>query len=58
MSISEYKKITFAYMTVQESDKLWNLSERKIQKLCKENQMERVVDLSMVWRISKEEKTD
>lgn len=27
----------FEYMTVQDAAKLWGLSERRVQKLCKEN---------------------
>ena len=39
----------FEYMTVQEAAKLWKLSERRVQKLCKENRINGVVHLSRVW---------
>ena len=40
----------FEYMTVQEAAKL---SERRVQKLCKENRIDGVVHLSRVWLIPK-----
>lgn len=43
----------FEYMTVQETAKLWELSERRVQKLCKENRIDGVVHLSRVWLIPK-----
>lgn len=43
----------FEYMTVQEAAKLWKLSERRVQKLCKENRIDGVVHLSRVWLIPK-----
>ena len=43
----------FEYMTVQEAAKLWKLSERRVQKLCKENRINGVVHLSRVWLIPK-----
>ena len=39
----------FEYMTVQEAAKLWEISERRIQKLCEENRIDGVVRLSRVW---------
>lgn len=30
----------FEYMTVQDAAKLWEISERRIQKLCEENRIE------------------
>lgn len=33
----------FEYMTVQEAAKKWNLSERRVQKLCAENRIAGVV---------------
>lgn len=41
----------FEYMTVQEAAKKWELSERRIQKLCAENRIDGVVHLSRVWLI-------
>ncbi len=46
----------FEYMTVQEAAKLWEVSERQIQKLCKANRIEGVVHLSRVWLIPEEAK--
>ena len=46
----------FEYMTVQEAAKLWNLSERRVQKLCKSDRIENVVRLSRVWLIPKNAK--
>ena len=46
----------FEYMTVQEAAKLWKLSERRVQKLCKENRIDGVVHLSRVWLIPKSAK--
>ena len=43
----------FEYMTVQEAAKLWKLSERRVQKLCKENRINGFVHLSRVWLIPK-----
>lgn len=41
----------FEYMTVQETAKKWNLSERRVQKLCAENRIDGIVHLSRVWLI-------
>lgn len=46
----------FEYMTVQEAAKLWEISERRIQKLCEENRIDGVVRLSRVWLIPKDAK--
>lgn len=43
----------FEYMTVQDAAKLWDISERRIQKLCEENRIDGVVRLSRVWLIPK-----
>ncbi len=43
----------FEYMTVQEAAKKWELSERRIQKLCAENRIDGLVHLSRVWLIPK-----
>ncbi len=43
----------FEYMTVQETAKLWEISERRIQKLCEGNRIDGVVRLSRVWLIPK-----
>ncbi len=44
----------FEYMTVQEAAKKWNLSERRVQKLCAENRIGGIVHLSRVWLIPKD----
>lgn len=46
----------FEYMTVQESAKLWGISERRIQILCSGNRIKGVVHLSRVWLIPKNAK--
>lgn len=46
----------FEYMTVQEAAKKWELSERRVQKLCAENRIDGVVHLSRVWLIPKDAK--
>lgn len=43
----------FEYMTVQDASKLWEISERRVQKLCEENRIDNVVRLSRVWLIPK-----
>ncbi len=44
----------FEYMTVQDAAKLWEISERRIQKLCEENRIDGVVRLSRMWLIPKD----
>lgn len=44
----------FEYMTVQEAARKWNLSERRIQKLCADNRIDGVIHLSRVWLIPKD----
>ncbi len=46
----------FDYMTVQDAAKQWDISERRIQKLCEENRIPGVVRLSRVWLIPKDAK--
>lgn len=46
----------FEYMTVQEAAMLWELSERRVQKLCEGNRIDGVVRLSRVWLIPKDAK--
>ena len=46
----------FDYMTVQEAAKQWELSERRVQKLCEGNRIEGVIRLSRVWLIPKDAK--
>lgn len=46
----------FEYMTVQDAAKLWELSERRVQKLCKENRIDGVLHINRAWLIPKEAK--
>ena len=41
----------FEYMTVQEAAKKWELSERRVQKLCAANRIDGVIHLSRIWLI-------
>ena len=41
-------------MTVQDAAKLWEISERRIQKLCEEKRIDGVMRLSRVWLIPKD----
>lgn len=43
----------FDYMTVQEAAKQWELSERRVQKLCESKRIDGVIRLSRVWLIPK-----
>jgi len=43
----------FEYMTVQETAKLWGISERRVQKLCEEKRIDGIIRLSRVWLIPK-----
>ena len=44
----------FDYMTVQETAKLWGISERQVRKLCKANRMEGIIHLTRVWLIPRD----
>lgn len=44
----------FDYMTVQETAKLWGISERQVQKLCKANRIEGIIHLTRVWLIPRD----
>ncbi len=44
----------FDYMTVQEAATKWEISERRIQKLCEEKRIPGVVRLSRVWLLPKD----
>lgn len=46
----------FEYMTVQEAAAKWELSERRVQKLCSENRIEGVLNINRVWLIPKSSK--
>ena len=41
----------FEYMTAQEAAEKWNVSLRWVQRLCKENRIEGVLNVNRVWLI-------
>lgn len=43
----------FDYMTVQETAKLWEISARRVQRLCKENRIDGAININRVWLIPK-----
>ena len=43
----------FEYMTAQEAAELWDISARRVQRLCKENRIEGVLNINRVWLIPK-----
>lgn len=44
----------FEYMTAQEAAEKWNVSLRWVQRLCKENRIEGVMNINRVWLIPRE----
>ena len=50
-TIISRRLVMFEYMTVQEAAKKWELSERRVQKLCAENRIDGVIHLSRIWLI-------
>ncbi len=46
----------FEYMTAQEAAEKWNVSLRWVQRLCKENRIEGVLNINRVWLIPKDTK--
>lgn len=46
----------FEYMTAQEAAGKWNVSLRWVQRLCKENRIEGVLNINRVWLIPKNAK--
>ena len=46
----------FDYMTAQEAAEKWNVSLRGVQRLCKENRIEGVLNINRVWLIPKDAK--
>ena len=43
----------FEYMTAQEASKRWDISVRRVQRLCKEKRIEGVININRVWLIPK-----
>lgn len=41
----------FEYMTAQEAAEKWKVSLRWVQRLCKENRIEGVLNINRVWLI-------
>ncbi len=46
----------FEYMTAQEAAEKWTVSLRWVQRLCKENRIEGVLNINQVWLIPKDTK--
>ena len=46
----------FDYMTAQDAAEKWNVSLRWVQRLCKENRIEGVLNINRVWLIPKDAK--
>ncbi|MBZ0934952.1 helix-turn-helix domain-containing protein [Clostridioides difficile] len=46
----------FEYMTAQEAANEWNISVRRVQRLCKEKRIDGVVNVNRVWLIPKDAK--
>lgn len=46
----------FEYMTAQEAAEKWNVSPRWVQRLCKENRIDGVMNINRVWLIPKDAK--
>mgnify|MGYP002508848648 CR=1 FL=1 len=44
----------FEYMTAQEAAELWGISVRRVQRLCKENRIEGILNVNRVWLIPKD----
>lgn len=44
----------FEYMTAGEAAELWKISIRRVQRLCKENRIEGVLNINRVWLIPKD----
>lgn len=43
----------FEYVTAQEAAEHWNISVRRVQRLCKENRIEGVLNINRIWLIPK-----
>ncbi len=43
----------FDYMTAQEAAEKWNVSLRWVQRLCKENRIDGVLNINRVWLMPK-----
>lgn len=43
----------FEYMTAQEASARWDISVRRVQRLCKEKRIEGVININRIWLIPK-----
>lgn len=43
----------FEYIMAQEAAELWGISARWVQRLCKENRIEGILNINRVWLIPK-----
>ena len=43
----------FEYMTAQDAAELWGISARRVQRLCKENRIEGILNINRAWLIPK-----
>lgn len=43
----------FEYMTAGEAAELWKISVRRVQRLCRENRIDGVLNVNRVWLIPK-----
>lgn len=44
----------FEYITAQEAANKWNISARRVQRLCKEERIDGVINVNRVWLIPKD----
>ncbi len=44
----------FEYMTAGEAAELWKISVRRVQRLCKENRIDGVLNINRIWLIPKD----
>lgn len=46
----------FEYMTAEEAANEWNISVRRVQRLCKEERIDGVINVNRIWLIPKNTK--
>ena len=44
----------FEYLTAQEAANKWNISARRVQRLCREERIDGVINVNRVWLIPKD----
>ena len=52
--VEHFKGSDFEYMTAQEAAEKWNVSLRWVQRLCKEDRIDGVMNINRVWLIPKD----